>query len=220
MLDFATARRMMVDGQVRTADVTDPRILEAMLALPRERFMPGDKAQFAYLDIDMPVGEGGARSPRRMLKPMVLAKLLQAAEIGETDRVLDIGCGSGYTAALLGKLAGSVVALEQDDALLKQAKTALSGSPNVTAVAGPLVGGAASNGPYDAIVLEGATDVVPTALIGQLKEGGRLVCVLDAGAVGKAMLYRLIGGELSGRPIFDATAPLLPGFEKPPVFVF
>ena len=130
MLDFATARRMMVDGQVRTADVTDARILEAMLEMPRERFLPDGKSQLAYLDIDLPVGEGGARSPRRMLKPMVLAKLLQAAEIGETDCVLDIGCGSGYTAALVGKLAGSVVALEQDDALLKQAKAALSGSPN------------------------------------------------------------------------------------------
>jgi protein-L-isoaspartate(D-aspartate) O-methyltransferase len=191
-----------------------------MLELPRERFMPNDKAQFAYLDIDLPVGEGGVRSSRRMLKPMVLAKLLQAAEISETDRVLDIGCGSGYTPALLAKLAGSVVALEQDEALLKQAKAALSGSPNVTLVGGPLVGGAAANGPYDVIVLEGATDVVPTALIGQLKDGGRLVCVLGAGAVGKAMLYRLIGGELSGRAIFDAAARLLPGFDKPPAFVF
>ena len=101
MLDFATARRMMVDGQVRTADVTDPRLLGAMLELPRERFMPGDKAQMAYLDIDLPVGEFGARSPRRMLKPMVLAKLLQAAEIGETDRVLDIGSGAGLPGLIL-----------------------------------------------------------------------------------------------------------------------
>lgn len=220
MLDFATARRMMVDGQVRTADVTDPRILGAMLELPRERFLPDGKAQLAYLDLDLPLGEGGARTPRRMLKPMVLAKLLQAAEIGETDRVLDIGCGSGYGAALLAQLAGAVVALEQDETLLKQAKAALSGSPNVTVVAGPLLAGAAANGPYDAIVLEGATEVVPAELIGQLKEGGRLVCVLRAGAVGKAMAYRLIGGELSGRPIFDAAAPLLPGFDKPAAFVF
>ena len=220
MLDFATARRMMVDGQVRTADVTDPRLLGAMLELPRERFMPGDKAQMAYLDIDLPVGEFGARSPRRMLKPMVLAKLLQAAEIGETDRVLDIGSGAGYAAAVIARLAGSGVALEQDEALLKQARAALSGSSNVTVVAGALVGGAAANGPYDVIVLEGATDVVPTALIGQLKPAGRLVCILGAGAGGKAMQFRLIGGELSGRAIFDAAAPLLPGFEKPPAFVF
>ena len=220
MLDFATARRMMVDGQVRTADVTDPRILEAMLEMPRERFLPDGKSQLAYLDIDLPVGEGGARSPRRMLKPMVLAKLLQVAEITETDSVLDIGCGTGYTTALLAKLAGSVVALEQEQNLSNLARSALSGSPNVTIVTGPLVAGAFSNGPYDVIVLEGATDVVPTALIGQLKEGGRLVCVLGAGAAGKAMLYRLIGGELSGRAIFDAAAPLLPGFEKPQAFVF
>jgi protein-L-isoaspartate(D-aspartate) O-methyltransferase len=220
MLDFAAARRMMVDGQVRTADVTDPRILEVMLELPRERFVPDGKAQLAYLDMDLPVGEGGARSPRRMLRPMVLAKLVQAAEVGETDRVLDIGCGAGYTAGLLARLAESVVALEEDEALLKQSRSALSGSSNVTVVAGPLVGGVAANGPYDVIVLEGATDVVPTALIGQLKEGGRLVCILGAGAGGKAMQYRLIGGELSGRAIFDAAAPLLPGFAKPAAFVF
>lgn len=220
MLDFAAARRMMVDGQVRTADVTDPRLLEAMLALPRERFVPDSKSQFAYLDMDLPVGDSGARSARRMLKPMVLAKLLQAAEIGEADRVLDVGCGSGYAAALMAQLAGSVVALEQDEALLKQARSALSGKSNVALVHGSLVAGVAANGPYDVIVLEGATDVVPTVFINQLKDGGRLVCVLGAGAAGKAMLYRLIGGELSGRAIFDATAPLLPGFDKPASFVF
>ena len=220
MLDFATARRMMVDGQVRTADVTDPRLLGAMLELPRERFMPGDKAQMAYLDIDLPIGDGGARSRRRMLRPMVLAKLLQAAEIRETDRVLDIGCGFGYAAALMAKMAGAVVALEENETLLKGARVALSGNPNITIVAGELVEGAAVHGPYDVILLEGATDVVPTALISQMTPGARLLCIMGAEAAGKAMLYRLFEGKLSGRAVFDAAAPMLPGFEKPPAFVF
>jgi protein-L-isoaspartate(D-aspartate) O-methyltransferase len=209
-----------VDGQVRTADVTDPRLIEAMLDVPRERFLPQTKAQLAYLDIDVPVAETAGRSFRRMLKPMVLAKLLQVAEITETDRVLDIGSGSGYGAALIARLAGAVVAVEQDESLLGQARGALSGIANVTIVQGPLTVGAASNGPYDVVVLEGAIEIVPTALSGQIKEGGRLVCVLGTGGAGKAMIYRMSGGELSGRPVFDAAAPLLPGFEKPPSFVF
>jgi protein-L-isoaspartate(D-aspartate) O-methyltransferase len=220
MLDFATARRMMVDGQVRTADVTDPRLIEAMLDVPRERFLPQTKAQLAYLDIDVPMTETAGRSFRRMLKPMVLAKLLQVAEITETDRVLDIGSGSGYGAALIARLAGAVVAVEQDESLLGQARGALSGIANVTIVQGPLTVGAASNGPYDVVVLEGAIEIVPTDLGGQIKEGGRLVCVLGTGGAGKAMIYRMSGGELSGRPVFDAAAPLLPGFEKPAFFVF
>jgi protein-L-isoaspartate(D-aspartate) O-methyltransferase len=220
MLDFATARRMMVDGQVRTADVTDPRLIEAMLDVPRERFVPPTKSQLAYLDLDVPLAEVQGRSSRRMLKPMVLAKLLQAAELVETDRVLDVGGGSGYGAALIARLAAAVVAVEQDESLLAQARGALSGLSNVTIVQGPLIAGAASNGPYDVVVLEGAIEIAPTALGGQIREGGRLVCVLGTGGAGKAMIYRMSGGELSGRPIFDAAAPLLPGFEKPPSFVF
>jgi protein-L-isoaspartate(D-aspartate) O-methyltransferase len=221
MIDFAAARRMMVDGQVRTADVTDPRLLAAMLELPRERFFPDEKASLAYLDLDAPVTAQG-QPVRRLLKPMVLAKLLQAAAITETDRVLDVGCNSGYSTALLAHLAGSVVGLEEDPGLARQATDALSwaGMPNAKIVTGTLTRGCAGEAPYDVIVLQGSAEVVPVALFDQLKDGGRLVGVLGRGPTGKAMLYRRIEGELSGRPVFDAAAAPLPGFAKPHEFVF
>ena len=221
MPDFAALRRTMVEGQVRTSDVTDLRLLAAMQDLPRERFVPQDKMELAYLDRDIHVSAAG-RPVRRLLKPMVLAKLIQAADVGETDRVLDIGCATGYSSALLGRLAGSVTALEEDAALALHAKTTLAAlaASNVTVMTGPLAAGWPAGGPYDVIVLEGASEVVPHDLHGQLKEGGRLVCVLGHGPAGKAMLFRSLEGELSGRPIFDAAAPVLPGFTKAPEFVF
>jgi protein-L-isoaspartate(D-aspartate) O-methyltransferase len=221
MIDFAAARRMMVDGQVRTADVTDRRLLAAMLETPRERFVPEDKASLAYLDLDVGVSAPG-RAARHVLKPMVLAKLIHAAEIGEADRVLDLGCATGYSTALLARLAAQAVGLEQDEHLARHAAAALSeaGLANAKIVTGPLVDGWRPDAPYDAIVLQGATEIAPAALAGQLKEGGRLVCVLGRGAGAKAMVYRRVEGELSGRPVFDAAAPLLPGFSKPPAFVF
>jgi protein-L-isoaspartate(D-aspartate) O-methyltransferase len=215
MTDFATARRHMVDGQVRTADVTDLRIIQAMLDVPRERFMPPSSTALAYLDLDVPVG-----ASRRLLKPMVLAKLIQAAEIAPTDHVLDAGCATGYTAAVLAQIAGQVVALEQDAGLAKTASESLSALPNVSVVSGSLSGGWPQAAPYDVIVLEGATEIVPQALCKQLKDGGRLVCVLGAGPGSKAMLYRRSGTEAGGRAIFDASAALLPGFAKTPVFAF
>jgi len=216
MTDFAAARRHMVDGQVRTADVTDPRLIAAMLDIPRERFMPPAAVPLAYLDHDAPVGEGG----RRLLKPMVLAKLIQAADIGAADRVLDVGCATGYGAAVLARLAGSVIALEQDDNLAKAAAAALAGFANVTLANGPLAAGWPQAAPYDAILLEGATEVMPQALCDQLKDGGRLVCVLGAGPGARAMIYCRYGAELGARPLFNAAAPLLPGFAKQPVFAF
>jgi protein-L-isoaspartate(D-aspartate) O-methyltransferase len=221
MIDFGAARRMMVDGQVRTADVTDPRLLAAMLELPRERFFPAEMTSLAYLDLDVPVSDPG-QPVRRLLKPMVLAKLIQAATIEETDRVLDVGCGTGYSTALLAHLAGFVVGLEENPALAPQAAEALAwaGVPTAKIVAGALTQGFAAEGPYDVIILQGSAEMVPTALFDQLKDGGRLVGVLGRGPEGKAMLYRRIEGELSGRPIFDAAAALLPGFAKPHEFVF
>jgi len=221
MIDFAALRRTMVDGQVRTADVTDLRLLAVMLDLPRERFVPAAKAEFAYLDRDIPVS-GADRPVRWLLKPMVLAKLIQAAAIGETEQVLDVGCATGYSSALLGRLAGGVVALEEDMALAQKAteNIAALGAANVQVAIGALAAGWPAGGPYDAILLEGASGVVPQALLGQLKEGGRLVCVLGAGPAGKAMLYHARAGEFSGRPIFNAAAPLLPGFAETPEFVF
>ena len=221
MVDFAAARRRMVDGQVRTADVTDLRILTAMLELPREQFLPEDKAALAYLDLDLAVSAPG-QPVRRLLKPMVLAKLVHAAAIAPTERVLDVGCGTGYSTALLSRLAGSVIGLEEDVALAKQASDAVStaGLPNVRIVTGPLSRGCPVEAPFDVIVLEGSVEVVPAALFDQLKDGGRLVGMLGRGAGGKAMLYRCANGDLSGRPVFDAAATLLPGFAKPAEFVF
>jgi len=216
MADFAAARRHMVDGQVRTADVTDLRILSAMSEIPREQFVPPGSAALAYLDQDLPVGEGG----RRLLKPMVFAKLIHAADIAGTDRVLDVGCVTGYGAAVLARIAGQVIALEQDASLGQSARAALGMQSNVSVAVGPLTGGWPQGAPYDVVVLEGATEVAPHAFLRQLKEGGRLVCVLGGGPGAKAMLYYRSGEELGGRPIFDASAAVLPGFAKTPVFAF
>jgi protein-L-isoaspartate(D-aspartate) O-methyltransferase len=215
MTDFDVARRHMVDGQVRTADVTNLRIISAMLEVPRERFLPPGSASLAYLDLDAPVG-----GSRRLLKPMVLAKLIQAAELSGSDRVLDVGCATGYTAAVLARIAGQVVALEQDSGFTNTASEALAPLHNVTVVSGSLAQGWPQGSPYDAVVLEGATEIVPDALCRQLKDGGRLVCVLGSGPGSKAMLYRRSGSDVGGRAIFDATAALLPGFAKTPVFAF
>lgn len=219
MTDFAAARRMMVDGQVRTQDVTDPRVIAAMLDLPREHFLPAAKAPLAYLDLDLPVGGNGTRV---MLKPMVLAKLVHAAGISERDRVLDVGCGSGYSSALLGRLASAVTALEEDEGLARSAQDALSrlGTTNVSVVCGPLPAGWPAAAPYDAIIVQGAVEIAPESLCEQLAEGGRLVCVLRREPAGRAMLYRRVAGDVSGWPIFDAAAPVLPGFARKPEFVF
>jgi len=223
MIDFAAARRMMVDGQVHTSDVTDRRILAAMLELPRERFVPETKAALAYLDADVPVTEAEPGKPaRRLLKPMVLAKLVQAAAVQASDHVLDVGCASGYSSALLARLARAVIALEQEETLVRLARENLKavGADNVTVVAGPLTQGWQGGAPYDVIFLNGATEIAPQALTRQLKDGGRLVCVLGRGPTGQAILYRSVAGDISGWPIFDAAAPVLPGFAAPAEFVF
>jgi protein-L-isoaspartate(D-aspartate) O-methyltransferase len=221
MPDFAALRRAMVDGQVRTANVTDLRVLAAMLDVPRERFVPPDRVGLAYLDLDIPVS-APERPLRRLLKPMVLGKFLQAAQIRDSDRVLDIGATTGYSSAVLACLAASVIALEEDVELAQTASETLAalGAANTSVVSGPLRAGWPEGGPYDLIVLEGASEIVPHHLQGQLKEGGRLICILRRGAAGHAMLYRAQAGELSGRPIFDAVAEILPGFEQTPEFVF
>src|SRR5262245_8982477 len=223
MTDFAAARRMMVDGQVRTSDVTDLRIVAAMLELPRERFVPESKAGLAYLDLDIAVKEATAKAPARcLLKPMVLAKMVQAAELDASDQVLDVGCATGYSSALLSRLAHSVVVLEEDEALARLARENLKavGAANVTVVTGPLTQGWPAAAPYDAVFVNGATEVAPHTLARQLKAGGRLVAVLGRAPAGQAMLYRCVAGDISGWPIFDAAAPVLPGFAAPPAFVF
>jgi protein-L-isoaspartate(D-aspartate) O-methyltransferase len=218
MADYAQARRVMVDRQVRTADVTDLRIISALLEVPRETFVPAARRAVAYLDLDVPVNGSG----RALLKPMVFAKLLQAAGITDTDCVLDVGCATGYSAAVLGKLAGSVVALEEDTALVRDAAETLTqtGATNVSVVSGPFAAGWSQGAPYDVILVEGAAEFVPDSLLSQLKEGGRLVAVVGSGPMGKATLYRRAGGHATAQPVFDAAAPPLPGFAKPAAFVF
>ena len=223
MIDFAEARRMMVEGQVHTYDVTDLRILTAMLEIPRERFVPADKQAVAYLDRDIAVDQAKAAGPvRYLLKPAVLARLIQAANIADHDHVLDVGCASGYSTVLLARLAGSVVALEQDPKLADLAKATLAdlGAANARVRVGALAEGVADEGPFDAILLNGSAGVVPAALIRQLKDEGRLVCVRGGLPMGKATIYRSVSGHVTGQPIFDAVAPPLPGFSKPAEFVF
>ena len=217
MFDAANARRLMVEGQIRTADVTDTTVLDAMQTLPRERFLPPALVQLAYLDGDVPVRRG-----RTLLRPMVLAKLVQAARIDRDHRVLDLGCATGYSAAVISRLAGSVVALEEDADLARQAKEALAavGAANVEVVTGPLAAGWPAGGPYDVIFLDGATEIRPDSLGPQLKPDGCVVGVYSPTAASKATIFHFIEGHMVGRPVFDAAARVLPGFSAPPQFVF
>jgi len=228
MVDFQAARRAMVDGQIRTNDVTNLDLIDAMLEIPREAFVPEQFAAQAYLDRDLPLkARNGAG--RYLLKPEVTAKLIQAGNVGLRDRVLVVGSATGYSAAVLSRLAGAVVAIEEDPELAAAAQAVLRrlGFATVTAVTGPLVGGWSAAAPYDVILVEGGVEVIPDALFAQLSDGGRLIAVVyDAegshleGKVGRAMLFRAVRGEVGGRTLFDASAPLLPGFAKAPAFVF
>ncbi|MGY8665526.1 protein-L-isoaspartate O-methyltransferase [Bradyrhizobium sp. UFLA05-109] len=221
MSGFATARQKMVDGQVRTSDVTDRRILDAMLTIPREAFVPASRQALAYLDLDLDVAEDGS-AKRYLIKPALTAKLLQAAEIGEADRVLVVGCATGYVAALAARLAAQVTATESDSALAAKAKSNLAaqGFANVACAAAPSGDGDPAAAPYDVIILNGATEVTPSALFEQLKEGGRLVGVSAETMPQRAMIVTRAHGEFGYRALFDAAAPILPGLARMPAFVF
>ncbi len=221
MSGFAIARQKMVDGQVRTSDVTDRRILDAMLTLPRERFVPEDKQALAYLDLDLDVAEGGPVK-RFLIKPMLTAKLLQAAEISATDKVLVVGCATGYAAALVAMLGAQVTATESDSRLVDKGKLVLASlGENVTLKGGKAPDGYNAGAPYDVIVLNGATEVVPQTLYQQLRNGGgRLVGVFAATRPPRAMIATRWHGEVGERTLFDAVAPTLPGLERVPHFVF
>jgi len=215
--DFAELRARMVDGQLRTTDVTNPAILEAMGALQRELFVDERRRPLAYLDEDLLIAPG-----RYLMEPSPLAKLLQLAEIASTDRVLDVGTGTGYSAAVLSRLAASVVALESDDSLAGRARDALSrtGAANVEVVTGGLASGHLAGAPYDVIVLEGAIEMLPDALTAQLRDAGRLVAVEGRGNAGIAKVYLNSGGLITGRRAFNAALKPLPGFERTPAFEF
>ncbi len=216
-MDFAAARRNMVDRQLRTNKVTDEAVLEALGRVPRELFVPDGLRSAAYIDEDLPLGNG-----RYLIEPMVFGRLLQAAKIRRTDLVLDVGCGPGYSSAILSHLANLVVALECEGALARRTSAALSELEldNAVVVEGPLEQGWPAQAPYDAILLGGAADRIPEALLAQLGEGGRLLAVEMRGAIGRAVLYARYRGTVSGRTLFDASVPLLPGLAAEPSFVF
>lgn len=221
MADSAGARAIMVDSQLRTNDVTDRAVLAAMATTPREAFVPAAKRALAYLDkdIELNAAEAGGRV---LMKPMVAGKLIQLAAIGPQDVVLDIGCGTGYSAAILSRIAGSVVALEADADLAAEASERLVAieASNAAVVNGPHEAGLAKEGPYDAIVIEGAVDEVPEAILAQLKDGGRLVAIVGRGNSAKALCYTRSGDNFGVRMGFNASAPILPGFARAPGFVF
>ena len=217
-MDYAAARQNMVESQVRTNKVTDARLVDALLKVPRERFVPEKLRGVAYVDEDLPLG--GARY---LLEPMVLARLLQTAQIKPTDRILDVAPGTGYSSAVLAPLARSVVALEQDARLAEQARSTLDALmlSNVTVVTGDHAAGVAKSAPYDVILLNGAVAGLPPALKAQLADGGRLVAVIKAErGLGQATLFTRVGEAVSSRVIFDAGTPLLPGFIPQESFVF
>lgn len=218
-IDFTAARMLMVNGQVRPNKVTDARVLDAMRRLPRERFVPADRAALAYCDEDVPLGNG-----RYLVEPMVIARMVQIATVQDGDRVLVVGSGSGYGAALLAACGAVVTALEQDLALIALARAVLPVvGPGITLVEGPLADGWNAAGPYDVILIEGAVPQIPPALLSQLRgDGGRVVTVLKrAGRVGQAVLCRSAGGgRVDPHPVFDCAIPVLPMLKATPGFVF
>jgi protein-L-isoaspartate(D-aspartate) O-methyltransferase len=226
MTGFEAQAHIMVETQVRPNKVTDKRLLAAMRALPRERFVPPALKTLAYMDESIEVFPAIDGAPARyLLAPMVQAQLIQLAEIEPQDKVLDVGCATGYSTALLARLATAVVGLEPEPELATSAREALIGLglANAEIVAGALAAGAPSHGPYDVIVLEGSVAQVPESLLAQIKEGGRLAAVVTRAlnmSQGKAYLFTKVAGEASGVAHFDAGAKPLPGFAPDPCFSF
>jgi len=217
MGDLASARINMVDGQILTNDVQDPHVLQAMRTVLREKFLPASDAARAYADVETPL-EGG----RAILMPLTFARLLQLAEVGTGDLVLDIGCATGYSAAVLAELADSVVALESDADLAAQATETLSALDvdNVAVVQGPLSKGYAAEAPYDVIFVNGSVEEVPQDLTAQLAPGGRLVVIIGTGRVGRATVLTKTGKKTGQREAFDAAAAALPDFRRDAAFSF
>lgn len=214
--DFAARRTVMVDSQVRPADVTKFPIIEAMLHVPREDFVPPGRQEAAYMGENLHVGPG-----RVVLEPRTLAKLLEGLDVRPTDRALDLGAGYGYGAAVLGRLAGSVVALEDDRGRAEAARAALGrlGADNVVVVEGPLADGPPpALGPFDVILVEGAVEEVPRAVMASLAPGGRIGALFAEGALGTARIGREVDGQVHWRWAFNAGAPVLPGFAHAQAF--
>lgn len=223
MVDYATLRSRMVENQLLTYDVTDYRLQKAMGSVPREVFLPTAQRPLAYLDepLTLTAPEPGV-VPRYLNRPAVFAKVLQTAEIEATDLVLVVGAGTGYPCAVVGQLADSVVGLECDEALGGQASERLAelGIENAAVVIGPLEAGWPNESPYDVIVVDGAVETPLDTLTSQLKDGGRLVAIVGRGLSAMATIYRRSGDTIGSWPSFNAAAPILPGFERKPEFVF
>jgi protein-L-isoaspartate(D-aspartate) O-methyltransferase len=210
------ARANMIEAQVRSNDVTDPRILGALAAVAREKFVPSNRQALAYSDVPVEVAQG-----RYLLDPRSLAKALQLAEVRAEDRALDVGCGTGYSSAVLARLVKSVVALEQDADLVRVASQALEQAQgHIDVTQGALIEGFKMGGPYDVILVNGSIETRPEVLLDQLAEGGRLVCFMPSGAQGRAILFIREHGQIGSRPAFDATVPVLAGFKKAMGFIF
>jgi len=215
--DYSLQRTKMVDGQLRTTDVTDTAILDAMHDVPREEFVPRRLQALAYIDEDLEVAPG-----RYLMEPSPFARLIQLAGIKPADFVLDVGCATGYSAAVLSRIASSVVALESDSELAGSAGETLArlGYDNAVVVERALGGGLPDEAPYDVIVIEGAVDEVPDALFHQLRDGGRLVAVIGEGGSGIAHLFVKDGDAVASRRVFNCAVRSLPGFQKAPEFQF
>lgn len=215
MTDYATRRTMMVDTQVRPSDVTKFPIIEAMLSVAREDFVPAAQREAAYIGENLPLGGG-----RVLLEPRTLAKMLDALAIDGNEMVLDIGCAMGYSTAVIARMAEAVIAVEEDEALAAEAQEALvaAGVDNAVVHVGPLSEGAAKFGPYDVILVGGGVERLPDAVADQLKEGGRIACLFMEGALGEVRIGYKRDGRISWRLAFNAGAPVLPGFEAEAVF--
>ncbi len=216
-MDFAAARRNMVESQLRPNKVTNGAVLEAFAAVPRELYVPAALRGVAYVDEDIPLGGG-----RFLMEPMILARLVQMAAPQPSDVALVIGAGAGYGVAILGRLVSRVVAVESDRELAQRMAQVLKGQDvaNVAVVEAPLSAGAAQLAPFDIILFDGSVDVAPPAIVDQLAEGGRLVAVVNPAGVGRARLMTRSGGAIASRVEFDAAVPRLPGLEAAPAFVF
>ena len=215
MTEYANRRVKMVDTQVRPSDVTKFPIIAAMLAVPREVYVPHGQREAAYVGRNLPLGPG-----RVLLEPRTLAKMLDALDIQPGEMVLDVGCGLGYSSAVIARLAEAVIAVEEDTAMAADAQRILSeeGVDNVAVVVGPLATGAARHGPYDVITLEGGVEMVPEALLARLKDGGRIACLFMAGALGVVRIGYRHAGVTTWRFAFNAAAPVVPGFAAEPAF--
>ncbi|SFJ21324.1 protein-L-isoaspartate O-methyltransferase family protein [Celeribacter neptunius] len=211
MPDFTQLRTTMVDTQVRPSDVTKFPIIEAMLTVPRENFVPDAKRAGAYVGEHVELGNG-----RVVLDPRVLAKMLDAVNIQDDELVLDLGCGLGYSSAVMARMAQTVIAVEEDEALAKEAAAALSAAEadNVVIETGVIAKGAPQHGPYDVVILQGGVEEMPEGILSQVKENGRICAIFLDGALGIVRIGYKIDGEISWRMAFNATAPVLPGFEK------